>query len=409
MNYSRANYYKTTTHLPTPPHDLVIIGGGIHGAGVAQAAAAAGYSCLVLEQSALACGTSSRSSKLIHGGLRYLESHQFALVRECLHERSLLLKLAPDLVELKPFHIPIYPNTRRRPWQLYAGLSLYAVLAGFGPGAAFKTLKRRQWDTLDGLDCTQLQQVFQYHDAQTDDAALTRAVMHSAQNLGAELLLPARMIHAETDAEGVEIEYEHAGVQGSCRARMLINASGPWANEVLQHITPPPSSLAMSLVQGTHIIIDQPLTQGMYYVEAPSDGRAVFVMPWHDNTTMVGTTEHVYHGDPAQVQPLAEEVDYLWQTLGHYFPAYRHAERSLIKQQFAGLRVLPQLPGAAFSRPRDTMFHADQPSSPRVMTIYGGKLTAYRATAENLVKQIAPHLPARTAKANTRALPLSPV
>ncbi len=395
--------------MPTKQFDVVIIGGGIHGAGIAQAAAAAGYSTQVLEQTALACGTSSRSSKLIHGGLRYLESRQFGLVRECLHERSLLLKLAPELVQLKPFHIPIYPNTRRRPWQLYTGLSLYAVLAGFGPGASFSSIDRHHWHLLDGLNTSGLQQVFQYHDAQTDDAALTRAVMHSAQHLGAELLMPARLIRADIGSDGIDVHYQQNGTQHSCHARMLINAAGPWANEVLSRITPTVTPLAMELVQGAHIIIDHPLTQGMYYVEAPSDGRAVFVMPWHDNTTMVGTTEHVYHGDPAQVAPLQSEIDYLWQTLGHYFPAYRDSERSAIKDSFAGLRVLPKLPGAAFSRPRDTVFHADHTASPKVMTIYGGKLTAYRATAENLIKQIAPHLPSRQAKANTRTLPLSPV
>src|ERR1700743_2250751 len=119
-------------------YDLVIVGAGIHGAGVAQAAAAAGYSVLVLEKQGIASGTSSRSSKLIHGGLRYLEQMQLKLVWECLHERELLLKIAPDLVKIRPFYIPIYKDTRRRPWQLYAGLSLYALLAGPGHHARFR-------------------------------------------------------------------------------------------------------------------------------------------------------------------------------------------------------------------------------------------------------------------------------
>ena len=168
-------------------YDLVIIGGGIHGAGIAQAAAARGLSVMVLEQSGIASGTSSRSSKLIHGGLRYLESGQFALVRECLHERTLLLKLAPQLVKLKSFYIPVYRDTTRRPWLLHLGLSLYALLGGLHPAVRFCRVPQSRWRNLDGLDTAQLEAVFQYNDAQTDDAALTRAVMRSAQQLGAQL------------------------------------------------------------------------------------------------------------------------------------------------------------------------------------------------------------------------------
>src|SRR5450755_1622873 len=133
-------------------YDVIVVGGGIHGAGVLQAAAAAGHSSLLIEKNALASGTSSRSSKLIHGGLRYLESGQFALVRESLRERAVHLRIAADLVELKPFFIPIYADTRRRPWQLKLGLAVYALLAGFGAGTRFGSIPRRDWPQLDGLE-----------------------------------------------------------------------------------------------------------------------------------------------------------------------------------------------------------------------------------------------------------------
>ena len=171
----------------TEHYDVVIAGGGIHGVGVAQAAACAGYSVLLLEKTALAAGTSSRSSKLVHGGLRYLEGYDFGLVRESLHERAILLKVAPELVQLRPFHIPIYPETSRRPLMLRAGLALYAVLGGFHRGSSFRALQHKEWDHLDGLDTRQLQAVFRYHDAQTNDTDLTRAVMQSATLLGAAL------------------------------------------------------------------------------------------------------------------------------------------------------------------------------------------------------------------------------
>ena len=173
-------------------YDVIVVGGGIHGAGVLQAAAAAGYSALLIEKRALASGTSSRSSKLIHGGLRYLESGQFALVRENLHEREVHLRIAAELVELKPFFIPIYSDTRRRPWQLQIGLSLYALLGGFRPGTRFgQGAEARMAASLDGLDTASLEAVIRYHDAQTDDAALTRAVVESARSLGGELAMPA--------------------------------------------------------------------------------------------------------------------------------------------------------------------------------------------------------------------------
>jgi len=390
--------------------DVVVIGGGIHGAGAAQAAAAAGHSVLVLEQTALAAGTSSRSSKLIHGGLRYLESAQFNLVRECLHERTLLLQNAPDLVKLKPFYIPIYPGTSRRPWQIRSGLALYSALGGWSDDARFRIVPKQEWQKLDGLELRELEKVFCYFDAQTDDAALTRAVMRSAQSLGAELAMPAEFVSAlrsPSKDDRYIIKYRHNGQELICEASLIINAAGPWANQVLSRVSPTVKKLNMDLVQGTHIILEGQVTQGIYYVEAPDDGRAVFVMPWQ-NRVMVGTTESIYHGDPAKVAPLASEVEYLCQTLEHYFPVYRRISTKDVVGSFAGLRVLPKSNGSAFSRPRDTIFHSDNHDKPRLVTLYGGKLTAYRATSERLLHQYKDVLPKRKPVADTRTLPLTP-
>jgi len=389
-------------------HDLLVIGGGIHGAGIAQAAAAGGYSVLVLEQTALAAGTSSRSSKLIHGGLRYLESGQVALVRECLRERSRLLTLAPSLVALRPFMIPVYRHSRRRPWLIQAGLSLYALLGGLSPETRFRRVPKQLWGTLDGLDTTHLQAVFQYQEAQTDDAALTRAVMRSAQSLGAELLMPAMFHGAWLSDEGTRIEYRHQGALRTCAARVLVNAAGPWVQQVLARITPRPSQCDVELVQGTHIIVPGQLTQGMYYVEAP-DTRPVFVMPWQGHT-LVGTTATRYQGDPAAVVPLPEEEAYLLRTLERYFPQYRaaHSSRTILSAM-AGLRVLPKArakardgdASVALSHSRETVLHGDRPERPLVLTVYGGKLTTYRLTAERVMQRLASVLPKRTAIADT--------
>ncbi len=388
-------------------HDVIVIGAGIHGAGVAQAAAAQGYSVLVLEQSAIAAGTSSRSSKLIHGGLRYLESAQFNLVRECLHERTLLLKNAPALVQLKAFHIPVYSETSRSTWQIRAGLSLYSTLGGLSADTRFQMVPQREWVKLDGLDLEDLQNVFRYYDAQTDDKLLTEAVMRSAQSLGAELQMPARFIGADKQRQRYVVRYQVETQEIECETALLVNAAGPWVNEILKMVTPTVTTLDIDLIQGTHIILEGTVSQGVYYLEAPEDRRAVFVMPWK-NKLMVGTTESFFHGNPAKVTPLAKEKSYLLQTLGYYFPRYRFTTQREIISSFAGLRVLPKTHGSAFSRPRDTIFHCDDPHDPRLATIYGGKLTAYRATAEKLMREFNYVLPDRRVIADTRSLALTP-
>ncbi len=386
--------------------DVLVIGAGIHGAGVAQAAAALGHRVVVLEQTAPGSGTSSRSSKLIHGGLRYLESAQFGLVRECLHERRVLLRIAPELVRLRPFHIPIYKDTRRRAWQIGVGLALYAALDGFSADSRFSRLARRDWARLDGLDTTGLQAVFRYYDAQTDDAALTRAVLRSAQTLGAQLEIPARVTRIERHAQGARVFYQSNDEERDCSARVLVNAAGPWVNQVLQTVVPTPVSLPVELVQGTHIVLPGSLAQGMYYLEAPVDGRAVFAMPWQD-AVLVGTTETPYHGAPEAVAPLPAELDYLLGTCAHYFPAYRGMTRADIRSAYAGLRVLPAQPGAAFGRPRETLLHTDDPDRPVMLTIYGGKLTAYRATAQKVMQRLAASLPEPRLRMDTATLPLA--
>lgn len=381
-------------------YDVVIIGGGIHGVGVAQAAAAAGHSVLLLEQSQLAAGSSSRSSKLIHGGLRYLESAQFSLVYECLHERQRLLRLAPDLVRLEAFHIPIYQQTRRRPWQLRTGLSLYALLGGLHRSSLFKQVGRTQWSQLDGLSQQGLQTVFRYYDGMSDDAALTRAVMNSAISLGAELLLPARFTGASLEGNRVSVRYQQGTEERSCEAQVLVNASGPWVNEVLQRVLPALAAPEIEWVQGSHLVLDTQIQAGSYYLEA-DDGRAVFFLPWKGKS-MLGTTEVHYTGRPEAVSPLPQERDYLLKVLTRYFP---HQAGIPILEEYAGLRVLPKQEGAHFSRPRDTRIVR---SHPRLVSIYGGKLTTYRLTADTLIKQLGNVLENKKRIASTDRLMLTP-
>ena len=390
--------------LPMPQvYDVVVIGAGIHGAGVAQAAAAAGYSVAVLEQyDRAATGSSSRSSKLIHGGLRYLENGQLHLVRECLHERAVLLRIAPHLVKLVPFHIPVYRETRRRPWKIILGLIIYSLFSR----KRFHSVSRREWGRLDGLRTDQLDAVLSYYDAQTDDAHLTRSVLASARELGADVMTSAEFTRAQLGPDDVEVRFERNADERTLLARVLINAAGPWVDQVLARVYKPSGrqadTLDSELVQGSHIVINGDLTHP-YYLEAPQDGRAVFVVPWKNNI-MVGTTENHYQGDPADVKPLAAEIEYLLQVYNYYFQ--RDIGRDQLIDAFAGLRVLPGGRQNAFNKSRDTHFLADDATQPRLVSIYGGKLTSYRAAADKVMAMITATLPSRSPLADTRILQL---
>jgi glycerol-3-phosphate dehydrogenase len=384
-------------------YNVVVVGGGIHGAGVAQAAACAGYSVLLIEKTRIAAGTSSRSSKLIHGGLRYLEGLDFSLVRESLAERALLLKIAPGLVRLQPFHIPVYPQTSRRPLTIRAGLSLYAILGRLQRDNRFRKLRRRDWGALDGLETHDLQAVYRYYDAQTNDVELTRAVMQSAIGLGAELRCPAEFLEASITDAGCRIHYRDASTENACTADVMVNAAGPWVRLVDRNITPAPDSIPVDLVQGSHLVIEGPLNHGCYYLEVPSDRRAVFLLPWGEHA-LLGTTETLYTGPPEEVAPLPEEQAYLLDVLRHYFP--QRPQRVI--ERFAGLRVLPAAEGTAFGRSRETHLPVDNPSRPRLVSIYGGKLTGYRATAMKVVDMFRRTLPVRKPVADTATLLLRP-
>lgn len=383
-------------------YNLVVIGAGIQGAGVAQAGAAAGYSVLILEQTAIAAGTSSKSSKLIHGGLRYLESAQLGLVRESLRERELLLKLAPDLVKMHPLHIPLYRDSRRSPLTIRAGLSLYSVLAGLGHYAHFTSVPKKKWDELNGLKQSDLREVFRYYEAQTDDLALTQAVIKSAQSLGAELCMPARFVAAEAQKKICALDYEMAGKQYSVTCDVLVNCTGPWASEVLSKVMPSRPLPDIELVQGSHLLLP-PLLQQYFYLEAPEDRRAVFVLPWKEQL-LIGTTETIHHGKPEEAHCLDSERDYLLRTLLHYFPSLT-IEQDAIKS-FAGLRVLPRSDKKAFFRPREVLLDVDNSEQPRVLSLMGGKLTTYRATAQMALERIRGSLPQVEPRGDTAQLPL---
>jgi glycerol-3-phosphate dehydrogenase len=385
-------------------YEVAVIGGGILGVGAAQACAAAGYSCAVVEQSDWASGTSSRSSKLIHGGLRYLETGQLHLVRESLKERAILLKIAPQLVHPLAFRIPVYDTTSRGSATLAAGLGLYAMLAGMTLLARFSATLPGQMPAKlrrAGLKSEGLKTVFRYFDAQTDDVLLTRAVLRSAQALGVEARCPSRLVKAERESEGYTLTLDEGGKKRKLRCGYLVNCGGPWVNEVLATITPAATQRNIDRVLGSHLVLEGQLHDEAFYLESPADQRAVFVLPWKGTQTLLGTTERPFEGDPATAAVNDEDRAYLLATLRHYFPKLKPK----IVREFAGVRVLPHGDGRAFVRPRDCVFHVDM-THPYLVSLYGGKLTGYRHTGQDVVAKVRQALGPRTPVADTATLRL---
>lgn len=396
--------------------EVAVIGGGIQGAGVAQAAAAAGYDVMVFEKTGWGGATSSSSSKLIHGGLRYLESGDIRLVYENLKERELLLRNAPSLVTRTPFHIPVYKNSVRPSWQIYAGLLLYRLLARFTRTSEFHRLEPRAWRYLDSLKLDELRAVFQYWDAQTNDRMLTRAVIKSAMELGAKAFCPAELIKGERLEDGYKLLLTVKGKPVYCHAKTVVNAAGPWVNEVQERLTLPKSEI--TLVRGSHIVIPGTLAKGIYYLQSPIDNRPMFAMPWHD-TILVGTTETEHSGSLDSIAASAEEIDYLQRSFAHYFPD----KSTEVLESFAGLRVLPTGDDSTNKRSRETRFVTDLDTKaeahsngttkqaekktvamPRALAIYGGKLTGFRLTGEKVVDRLRPTLGERDPVADTTSL-----
>ena len=407
------NKEKLKTH-----YDAVIIGGGIQGAGCAQALAASGFSALLIEKSTIGIGTSSRSSKLIHGGLRYLETYQFSLVKKSIAERSTLQNIAPSLVESRKFYLPVYKKQRLKRWQLAIGLFLYSALGGFKSQARFTRVPKSEWPQLgnpkQAIKQQDLVDVFQYWDGQTDDLLLTQAVIRSAVSLGCDVIEDTTFKQASLNSQQqVCIEATHQQQSFNVSCNIIINAAGPWIDRIQNAIDFAPQGPAIDLVQGSHIEFDTPLGEGIFYVESPDDQRAVFIMPWQGGT-LVGTTEKHFQGEPANCQAGSDEIDYLKKTLFHYFPDY---QGQFIKA-WAGLRVLPkstttdrQSAIQSLTRPfstqaRDTILFQDNPKKPRAISLYGGKLTAYRVTAQHVAELAEKTLGPASIKADTANIPL---
>lgn len=379
--------------------DLVVIGGGILGAGVAQCATAEGFKVILIEKNAIAQATSANSSKLIHGGLRYLETAQIKLIYESLSERRSLIHHASSLVKPIKFYIPIYKSSRRKTWQLLLGLSIYYLLSGFNQFGRFKRVPKHQWASITGIRQQGLIGLFQYWDAQTDDRQLTLSVIDNAKNMGLMVYEDHNCVGIHKQEQGYKIESESNNNKVTFNAKCVVNATGPWGTKVIKTLRPEVPEMDIDLVVGSHILLDIPAVEHIMYIESHLDSRVIFVMPWYGQT-LVGTTEKSISTLPDEFRASEQEISYLCEIYAHYFQAYSVSElKQLIVRTFCGARVLPKTSSNPFRRSRETIMKRYD-YHPNLITIFGGKLTTYRVIAKQTVNWLEKRLGKRKSVAD---------
>lgn len=373
--------------------DLFVVGGGINGAAIARDAAGRGLSVMLAEKGDYACATSSASSKLIHGGLRYLETYEFSLVRHSLLERESLLKAAPYLVEPLKFLVPLRTDQKRPAWFVHLGLKLYDVLAGGKSIAASGRLSRGDIEALPRLRRDHLKAVLHYHDCQTDDARLVLALLIDARERGADIANRRVVTAIRAKDNGYAVSLSEGGREAEVDARFVVNAAGPWANKIAELCDAPSEIRKLRLVRGSHIVLPMPEPAQEYaFTLQNADGRVVFTLPWLEKRFLViGTTDAPHEGDPSTAACSAEERDYLLRAYNRYF---KHpggaAGPDDIVWTWSGIRPLVDDGSGDPSKvTRDsTLTHRPQGNG-GFITVYGGKLTTHRDLAETVLQTLA--------------------
>ena len=368
--------------------DLLVIGGGINGVGIARDAAGRGLSVLLVEKDDLAAHTSSSSSKLIHGGLRYLEHYEFRLVAEALAEREVLLRIAPHLVWPARFVMPHVPGLRPR-WMIRVGLFLYDHLARRASLAGSHPVRLDAPPYSSGLR-PHLRHGFIYSDCRVDDARLVIVNAMDARRRGARVLTRAECLAARR-VGGVWQATLGGGREVGARA--IVNAAGPWVKRVLNERLGQPSRDGVKLVKGSHIVLPQ-LYQGDHaFILQNDDRRVVFMIPYGERHTLVGTTDVPVEGDPGAVEASDEEAEYLCRAVGRYLA--QPVRPTQVAWRFAGVRPLyddgTSDPSAIT---RDYTLRVDDAAGAApVLSVYGGKVTTYRRLAEHALRDLAPYFP----------------
>lgn len=391
-----STHNNTSTNINTAPmYDLFIVGGGINGTGIAADASQRGFSVALCEQSDLASATSSASSKLIHGGLRYLEHYEFRLVRESLAEREILLNKAPHLIKQQRFIVPHSPHLRPA-WMIRAGLFLYDHLSTRNKLPGSRELKL---DTIDGPLQSQYHKGFEYFDCWADDARLVLENALAAQQTGADIFVQTCCIRAR-QVEGIwhittQRQVADNTVQTHHRAKVLINAAGPWVQSFIEQNLNLPSPRNSRLIKGSHIVIPKLYDGDQAYLLQNEDQRVVFVIPFGIQYTLIGTTDEEYQGDPRQVRISEQEKTYLLDVLNRYFKST--TTLTDIIWQYSGVRPLcDDESGDPSAITRDYTLelqaNENQHSAP-LLSVFGGKLTTYRRLSEASIDKLKPFFP----------------
>lgn len=373
--------------------DVFVIGGGVNGAGIARDAQGRGLKVFLAEQNDLASATSSASTKLIHGGLRYLEHYEFRLVREALIEREVLLKAAPHIIWPLRFVLPHHQGLRPRAL-IRLGLFLYDHLGGrkLLPGT-------RSLDLTSDAVGKPLRETFthawEYSDCWVDDARLVVLNARDAADRGAVIRTRCRCVKAQRTEGLWEVTIETPdGVKETVKAKALVNAAGAWVRSVLDGVVQVNATERIRMVKGSHIVVDRIFDHDRCYIFQNADGRICFAIPYEQDFTLVGTTDEDYQGDPAQVAITDSEIDYLIASAGEYFR--RPLSRDMIRWSYSGVRPLyDDGASAAQAATRDYVLKLDgKAGEAPLLSVFGGKITTFRKLAEAALAKLGSHFPA---------------
>ncbi|WP_152044617.1 glycerol-3-phosphate dehydrogenase [Aureimonas psammosilenae] len=377
-------------------YDVFVIGGGINGCGIARDAAGRGYSVGLAEMNDLASGTSSWSTKLIHGGLRYLEHYEFRLVREALREREVLWRIAPHIVRPLRFVLP-YHKGLRPAWLLRLGLFLYDHIGGRRklPGTRTVDLSGPLGSPLK----KDFSKGFEYSDARVDDARLVVLNARDAAGRGADIMVGTQVTEArrENGLWCIRLKNRRTGEERSVTARFLVNVAGPWVDEVIRGAMGRNRARNIRLVQGSHIVTKKLFDHDRAYIFQNADNRIIFAIPYEDDFTLIGTTDRDYEGEPSEVRITPEETDYLCRAASEYF------ERPITPEDvvwtFSGVRPLfDDGASKAQEATRDYVLKVEGDAAAGeapVLNAFGGKITTYRKLSEEVLERIGDRLGTR--------------
>ena len=375
--------------------DIFIIGGGINGAGIARDASGRNLKVCLVEKNQVGSATSSWSTKLIHGGLRYLENYEFKLVRESLKEREIIKNIAEEIIKPIPFIIPHTPSQRPR-WLIQLGLFIYDNIGG--KSSLPRSTKVNIIKEIPNILKPKFQIGFQYYDLQVDDKKLVELNIEDAKKRGAYIIENNQVINISRGDEHWSIELDNSL---TVKSKILINASGPWINDVLTKVIKQNSKKLIRLVKGSHIITKKFYEGENAFTLQNKDKRIVFVIPFKENYSLIGTTETEVNS-PENPKIDNDEIDYLLKSVNNYF--IKQLTKEDIIDTYSGIRPLIEDFKEASKVTRDYVFdlNLEKESTP-LLNIYGGKLTTFRKLSENVLSSLSPYLPIKLKDAWTHS------